>query len=166
MRRLDPHQFRRGTGAADHGQIAVVEGLDQHRLVARLQEGEDAGRQGLGGARGDHDLSGPVDLEAVETLAVLGHGLAQLGHPHHRRILVGGVLQGIVRRLAHVVGPVAVGKALSQIDRLVLDGQPRHHLEDGGAVTGKNAVGRFHADPPLTSTIIGRRQFGNHRGGT
>ncbi len=45
---------------------------------------------------------------------------------------------------AHVLGPVAVGEALAQVDGAVLDGEPRHHLEDGGAVAREDHVRGLH----------------------
>ena len=56
--RGEPHQPRHAAGAQHQGQIGVVERLDQHDLVARRDQGEQARGQGLGRARGDDHLRG------------------------------------------------------------------------------------------------------------
>ena len=153
-RRGEAHQARDRTRPAHDRQVAVVERLEQHHLVARLDEAEEAARQHLGSAGGDHDLALPIDLEAVEALGVGGHRLAQLGHAEHGRVLIGSVLEEEGRLGAHVLGPVAVGEALAEIDRAVLDGEARHDLEYRGAGAREDAVGWLHGGSVVESTAI------------
>ena len=49
-----------GDGAqhAHDGEVGVVEGLDQDDLIAGVEQGHQAGGDGLGGAGGDHHLGG------------------------------------------------------------------------------------------------------------
>jgi hypothetical protein len=47
---------------------------------------------------------------------------------------------GLGRLAAHVLGARIVGKALAQIDRLVLARELRHHLEHGNGKLGKHRV--------------------------
>ena len=103
-----------------HRQVGVVQRLDQHHLVARLDQPEEAIGQRLGRAGGDQHLGLPVDVEAVENARMLGDGLRSSGQAHHRRILVVAVeshLGGARRRIGRAV---VVGKALPEVDRLVL----------------------------------------------
>ena len=51
------------------------------------------------------------------------------------------------RRLAHVLRTRIVGKALAQIDRLMLARQARHDLENGRAVTRQNRIPLLHRFP-------------------
>ncbi len=153
--RLQAHQPRRGAGTPYHRQVAVVEGLEQHDLVTGLHQREDARRQGLGSPRADHDLALPVGLEAIEAPIVVGHGPAQLRHAHHRRVLVGEASGGVVEGLEHGHGPFLVGEPLAEIDGLMLDGEPRHDLEDGRAERRKGAVERLHGPVPRAGSMMG-----------
>ena len=144
VRRLEPDQPRHGAGAAHDRQIGIVERLDQNHLVAGLDEPEQGARQRFGSARGDYHLARPVDLQVVEPFGVRGHRLAQGRDAHHRWILVDAVRQVVRGRGDHVVRPVAVRESLAEIDRVVLLGEPRHDLEDGRAVAGKNFVAALH----------------------
>ena len=141
---------------ADHGQVAVVERLEHDHLVARLDEAEQRGGEGLGGAGGHHRLPRPVDVEAVEAAAVGGDGLAQLGDSHHRGVLVPAVHGLAGGALQHVEGEALVGEALAEVDGPVLFRQTGHHLEDRGSEAGQGGVGGLHDSiPPRSAT--GRR---------
>ena len=63
---------------------------------------------------------------------MFGDRRAQFGQAHHRGILIVAVQHRIRRLAAHVLGAGIVGKALSEIDRLLLAGERRHHLENRG----------------------------------
>ena len=151
--RLDPDELGDATAAPHDRQIAVVERLDQHHLVAGLDEPEQARGQRLGGTRGHHDLALPVDVEAVEAHVVRRYRLAQPGDAHHRRILVRAVLERVMRAPAHVVGAVAVGKALAEIDRAVRARQARHHLEHGRAIAAQDRIAGLHVSAPLLCVL-------------
>ncbi len=86
----------------------------------------------------------PIAGDETAYWVVLGHRLAQRRHAHHGRVLVGALDHGLGRHAADVLGAVLVGKALAQVDRAMLDGEPRHDLEHGGAEARKNTVRRFH----------------------
>ena len=61
--------------AAGHGDVrgvGVVVGLERDHLVARLDQGQQGGGDGLGGPGGDQDLGVRVVVQAVEALLVLG----------------------------------------------------------------------------------------------
>ena len=146
--RLDADQLRHRAGPAHDRQIGVVERLDQDHLVARFDQSEQARRQGLGRPRRNQGLGLPVDVEPVEAFVMCRDRLAQVRHPHHRRVLIGPVIQGVVGRLPHVVGSVAVRKALAEIDAFMFDGQAGHDLEHSRPVTGQYGVGRFQGAPP------------------
>ena len=59
--RLEADQLGHAAAPPHDRQIAVVERLEQHHLVARLDEPEQARGQRLGRARGHHHLALPVD---------------------------------------------------------------------------------------------------------
>ena len=63
-----------------------------------------------------------------------GNGLAQGRNAHHRRVLVRPGLQRLFRNPPDIVRSIVVGKALAQIDRLMLDGEPGHHFENRSPV--------------------------------
>jgi len=87
----------------------------------------------------------PIDLQPLEAQGVFGHGLAQLRYPHHRRILVVSIHEVIGRRSTNDLGSFVVWEALSQIDRLMLAGQRRHHFEDRRAETRHHRIRVLHA---------------------
>ena len=69
---------------------------------------------------------------------VIRDGLTQIGNAEHGGILVDAVVQVIRCGGDHVVGSVAVGKALAEIDRVVLLGEARHDLEYGRPIGRQN----------------------------
>ena len=144
MRRLKGHGHDFRAHGLDNRPVAVIGGFDQDRLVAGVQEAHQAVGQGLGGAGGDHDFGLPVDIEAVEAPVGGGDGLAQRGHAHHRRILVGAVHDRPGGDGADIVGALVVGEALAEIDGAMLGGQRRHGGEDGRAQTRKYPARRPH----------------------
>ena len=56
--RGEPHEARHPAGAQHERQIGVVERLEEHDLVARRDQGDQAGGDRLGRARGDDHLLG------------------------------------------------------------------------------------------------------------
>jgi hypothetical protein len=50
----------------------------------------------------------------------------------HRRVLVAAFVHGAGQRVAQPLQWFEIGKALPQVDRLVLQRQMAHHAEDGG----------------------------------
>ncbi len=75
---------------------------------------------------------------------MLGHGLSELRDTEHGRILIRLVFERFGGSAPNIVGTVAVGKALSQVDRVVLSGEPRHDFEYGGAILCQNLIRFFH----------------------
>ena len=71
---------------------------------------------------------------------VRGDRLAQFGQAQHRRILVPAVDDGIGRLRAHVLRARLVGKALAEIDRILLARKARHHLEHRDRQIGEDGV--------------------------
>ncbi len=66
VRRHQAHEAGHGAQHPHHRQVGVVQRLDQHHLVARVEQRHQAGGDRLGGAGGHHHLAGRVDLQAVE----------------------------------------------------------------------------------------------------
>jgi hypothetical protein len=59
---------------------------------------------------------------------MIGDGLAELGQARHRRILVGAG-QRLGRLRDDVVRPAEIGKALAEIDGVMLGGERRHRVK-------------------------------------
>ena len=85
---------------------------------------------------------------------MLGDRLAQIGDAEHRRILVHAIAQIIYADLDHIVGTVAVGESLAEIDCIVLLGKTRHDFEYRRTETGKNTVAGFHGAFPVVDRRI------------
>ena len=133
FRRGEAHQLRHRAQHPHHRQVGVVERLDQHHLVARVEQRHQAGGDRLGGAGGDDHLRRRVDLQPVEAPVRGRHGLPQLGHAGQRRVLVTVVEQRIGRGPHHIRRPFLVREALAEVDRPVLRRQRRHDGENRGA---------------------------------
>ena len=143
---------KRGTAPSRRttGSVGVVERLDQH--APRRPGSSTAIRQAVIASVAPEVTTtslAQIDLEPIEAAVGGGHRLAQFRHAGHRRILVAAVLQRVGRRLHHVRRPVGIGKALAEIDRLVLDRERRHHREDRGADAGQQGIGGLHVASAL-----------------
>ena len=117
------HEARHAAGPAHQRQIGVVHRLEQHDLVARLDQGQQRRGERLGRAGGDHHLGCAVELEALPVPVMLGDGGAQLGHAQHRRILVPAVDHRLGRLAPHVLRAGIVREALAEIDRALSRGR-------------------------------------------
>ena len=121
-----------------HARVGVVERLERHHLVARVDESEQRRSDRLGRAGGDHDLGGGVEVEAVEPLLVLGDRQPQVGltpGPGGYWLTPGPDRRD--RRLGHLDRAVGVGEALAEVDRTRLQRQGRHLGEDRRAEAGQ-----------------------------
>ena len=136
-RERDPDRARH----RDVGHVGVVVGLERDHLVARLEQGEQGGRDRLGRPRGDQHLGVRVVAEVVEPPLVARHRLPELGDAGGRRVLVAPAGQD---RLGGRVGDgpraVDVGEPLAEVDRAGGDGAGRHLAEDRVAEAVEAAV--------------------------
>ena len=128
---------RDATGQLDIGQVAVVGRLDHDDFVARAHDRQDRGEDGLCGAGGDRDFGIRIVVMAVERGDLGADGLSQRRNAGHRRVLIEALAHRARHRVDQCRIAVKIGKALSEIDRLVLGGQCRHHGKDGGAHLGQ-----------------------------
>ena len=144
VRRLEPQQARNAAGLADDRQIAVIDRLEHHDFVAGLDHGENGRRQRFGTARGHHHLGHRIEDEVVPASVVRRDRRPQLRNAHHRRILVVAVQRRVSRRPPDVLRAGIVGKALAEIDRVVVARGLRHRLEDGDGKVGKDLVHGGH----------------------
>ena len=146
-RRLQRDELRHAAGALNQRQIGVVHRLEQHDLVARLDQRQQRAGDRLGRARGHHHFAFGIEFEPLVALIVRGDRRAQLRQAEHRRILVPAVNHRLGRLGAYVGGPGIVGEALAEIDRLALARQARHDFEDADAEPGEKGV---HDQPLVT----------------
>src|SRR6266851_577346 len=83
------------------GAVGVVERLEEHDLVARLEECLQGHEDGLGAARVDRDLPFGVVFEGVEAALMSGHGFRQRPQADHPLVLVVAAPDGGDRRVLH-----------------------------------------------------------------
>ncbi len=132
-RRPQRHGTPHRSGHGDARRVRVVVGLERHHLVARLEQRQHCGRDGLGGAGRDEHLGVGIVVEAVEPALVLGDGQAQLGDAGAGRVLVVAVPDRLDGGVEDLGGAVGVREALPEVDRAGGQGQRRHLGEDRGA---------------------------------
>jgi hypothetical protein len=80
-RRHERHNAGLGLREGDPGQVGVVERLEHHDLVARIEERRDRRAKCLGGPGVDRDLARRVVRQPVKALLVVGDRLLQAGRP-------------------------------------------------------------------------------------
>ena len=123
--------------------VVLVPGLEQHDLVAGVQQRERHRDQGLGGPAGDAHLGVGIDRPArVRPRGLLrDRGPQRGGAERHRVLVVVGVDRGARGRL-QLRRAREVGEALAEVDRAVLGGEPErlpdHRLGE---------LGRLRAGP-------------------
>ncbi len=137
--RLERDDAGGGPGEGDGGAVAVVKGLEEHDLVARVAEAEQGGEDHFGGAAADGDAELGVVVEAVGEATAAGEGGAQLGHAGRGRVLAAARFDRGDRRPLDELGAVEIGEALRQIDGPGLVGEPGHFGEDCRAEAGELA---------------------------
>ena len=126
-RRMERDGPGHAAGHRDARGVAVVHRLEQHDLVAGVEQGEQRAGQRLGGAGGDQDLVRGVVGQAAEALRVVGDRLAQLGEARAGRVLVGGGADGGPRHVEDLGRAGVVGESLPEVDR-ARGGRERAHL--------------------------------------
>ncbi len=131
--RCQRHAHGDATSQFDVGHITVVAGVQHDDLVPRMDDGQNARQDGLGGPRRDGDLAVRVIGAAMQGLDLAGHGLAQRRHAGHGGVLVVASLHGSGDGIDQPCVAVEIGKALAQVDRAFFGSQRRHDAENGGA---------------------------------
>ncbi len=153
--RIKPHLHRRGTRPPNDGRIAVVSGLEQNDLIARLKQCQKAISERLRGARGDQHLALPIDVEPEPSLGIAGHRLAQRRQSQHGWILMGPLAQRAdcgFNQLGRFKANFR--KALAEIDRLHFGRKPRHRFKDRRACLPEYRT--HHCTTPATDQSVCR----------
>ena len=140
MRRLQSQEPRDAAGLTDDWKIGIIDRLENDHFVAGFDNGEDGAGQGLRAARSHHHLAHRVQLEPVPAPVMGRDRLAQFGNAHHRRVLVIAIHGSIGCRLPDVLGAGMVGKALAEIDGVIVARKLRHRLEDRDGEVSKDLV--------------------------
>ncbi len=86
---------------------------------------------------------------------MLGDRLPQVRDAKHGWILIHPVAEVFDACFDHVVGAVAVGETLAEVDRIVFLGEPRHDFEYRCTVARKYAVTGAHANLSLYAGRFG-----------
>ncbi|SIM69020.1 Uncharacterised protein [Mycobacteroides abscessus subsp. abscessus] len=132
VRRAQGHGAHGGPGQRGHGRVQVVEGFEDHDLIARAQVRQHRRGQGLGGPGGHGDLGLRVRTAPPGPLLGLGHAPAQVRVARDGRVLVAAAGHRLGQGLAQDLGAVRVREALAEVDRPVPGRQEAHLLEDRG----------------------------------
>ena len=133
------HAHGRAACHFDIGHIAVVAGVEHDDFIACMHGGQDDGENGLRGTRRDGDFARCVIAVSVKCFYFGSNCFAQGGPARHGRVLVVAGTHGVVDGIEQFGVAGKVGKALAQVDGLVLGRQCRHDGEDGGAHIGQLA---------------------------
>ena len=144
MRRFEADQTRDTSGLADDREVGIVNRLESHDLVARLDHGQDRAGQCFGAARCHHHLGHGIEHEAVPAPVMGGDRLPQFRNTHHRWVLVVAVHDRFGRRAANIFRTGIVRKTLAEIDGVVVARELRHRLEDGDGKVREDLVHGGH----------------------
>ena len=143
VRRRQPHQPRHGAQQAHHRQIGVVQRLDQHDLVARVEQRHQAGGDRLGGAGGHHHLASPGRPPARRSARfAAATAWRSSGTP-----VIGGYwlrpsISASAAACSTSAGPSVSGKPWPRLIAPCCTRQRRHHREDrraGGRTAARSA---------------------------
>ncbi len=87
--------------------------------------------------------------------------LPQLRNAHHRRVLIVAVHGRVGGGAPDILRPGIVGKALAEIDGVVVARELRHRLEDGDGKVGEDLVHGGHLKrPEMSAAGLGRQARG------
>ncbi len=111
--------------------VVLVERLEHDHLVAGVDEGEQGGDHRLGGAAGDGHLALGIDLHSVGEAVPRADRVPELFRAPGDGVLVDVLAHRGDRRLFDLGVGGEIGKALGEVDRVVLLGEPRHLPDDG-----------------------------------
>ena len=150
------------TGSApammQHGAVVLVERLEDDDLVPRVQDGQQGGQHGLGGAGALHDVPVGLDVHAVELPVLLRDGPPERRRAPGDRVLVEVAVDGAVGRLDQLPRRGKVRHALGQVDAVVLVVDPGH-LPDhrlGEALDALEIMRRERSAPRTAARDAGR----------
>src|SRR6266704_2348372 len=109
------------TGAADDRirPVVLVERLEDHGLVALVDEREHRGHHRLGRTARDHKIGLRVRVDPVEGLGASRDRVAQLAGAPCDRVLVVSAVEGALRRFRQFLRRLEVWVALGQVHRAV-----------------------------------------------
>ncbi len=124
--RLDRNEYRFGAAENRVGAVILVERLQHDHLVARIDQRQHGGRHRLSRAAGDGDLGLGIDRHAIPVRILLRQRIPQALRPPRHGVLIDVGADRLRGRLLQHLGAREVGKALRQVDGVVLGGEPRH----------------------------------------
>ena len=134
--RLQPDVTRGGAAQLGVGAVVLVERLEQHHFVARIEHGQQRGDHALGGAAADRDFAVGVEFHAIGPPVFGCDGIAKrLGAPGDGVLIDVGV-DGFGRGALQNRGRGKIGEALRQIDGPVAYREARHLADDGFGESG------------------------------
>jgi hypothetical protein len=150
--RLAQRDVARGGARQDGvGTIVLVEGLEDHHLVARLDEGEEDRHHRLGGAARHREVPVGVHLHVPLARVLRGDRLAEARRAPRDRVLVVALVDRPLGGLFEELGRVEVGKPLGEVDAAVLAAHashlPDHRLGEPADLRRE----AFHANVPLSA---------------
>ncbi len=95
-----------------HRRVAIIGGVENDHLVARVHHGRYRAEQRFGGARGDGQLPLGIQLTTVKLRDLARRCLAKRRDPRHRRVLVVAVGQVVLNPFQQLGRAVEIGKTL------------------------------------------------------
>ena len=131
LRRVQGHVDRFRAGEDGIRPVVFIEGGEHDDLIAGVGHSHHGRHHGLGAAAGDHDLPVGVDGAPHELGLLSRQGFAEVLCAPGDGVLM-EVLMGHLRQpVQNLLGRLEVGKALGQVDGVVLERDPSHPADDG-----------------------------------
>ena len=125
-----PHVPRAGAAHDRVRTVVLVEGLEDDRLVALVDQGEHRGHHPLGRAARDDQVRLRVRVDPVERLRPPRDRVAELAGAPRDRVLIVSAVEGPLRRGGEFRRRLEVRIPLGQVHGAVQHGDPRHLSDD------------------------------------
>jgi hypothetical protein len=166
-----------GASGVQSGDVVAVEGLEDQALVARVEQGEQSGVEGAGGAAGDNDFAVGVNGEAVEGSELARNRLAKWSDALMPGVDVMPGTDGFDGRFDDRVRRIGVADALREVDAVDGSAGNRHGADlrlrrvrsemaevqvAGGRRDGRHKEGRASdsgARPSMVAAILRSAQI-------
>ena len=129
--RIKIYEAGGGAGEDRVGPVVFVKRLEDHHLVAGIDDRQHRGNHCFGRAAADGDFALRIDGDALPALEFFGDGVAQGFRSPGDGVLIDVLGDGFLGGALDFLGRGKIGKTLREIDGAMLEREARHLANDG-----------------------------------